>query len=168
MVTIDRKIINKESVRLCEYITNNYKLSQKNLIALGIIIQSHTISAIDLSKKLQLATEMRLRDYVGYLVNEKIVETRGRGKGVKYFLNPNLIINAKSNIPTTLKTIEPHRLKALIQEDLKYHPWSSIAEISSRLPDVDFDELQGMVRKMAIDGLLDKTDGRKFRKYNLF
>jgi hypothetical protein len=28
--------------------------------------------------------------------------------------------------------------------------------------------LQGMVRKMAIDGLLDKTDGRKFRKYNLF
>ena len=167
-VTIDRKIINKESVRLCEYITDNYKLSQKNLIALGIIIQSHTISAIDLSKKLQLATEMRLRDYVGYLVNEKIVETRGRGKGVKYFLNPNLIINAKSNIPTTLKTIEPHRLKALIQEDLKYHPWSSIAEISSRLPDVDFDELQGMVRKMAIDGLLDKTDGRKFRKYNLF
>ena len=52
-VTIDRKIINKESVRLCEYITDNYKLSQKNLIALGIIIQSHTISAIDLSKKLQ-------------------------------------------------------------------------------------------------------------------
>jgi len=49
---------------------------------------------------------------------------------------------AHSNIPTTLKTIEPYRLKALIKEDLKYHPDSSISAIRERLPDTDLKELQ--------------------------
>lgn len=167
-VTIERKIINKEASRLIEYVTDNYtKISQKNLIALGIIIQENNIRAIDLAKKLQLPADSRLRDYVGYLVSEQIVECRGRGKGCRYVLNPNLTINAKSNIPTTLKTIEPYRLRALILEDLKYHPWSTTSQISNRLPDVEYSDLQKVIRSMAQDKEISIRGGRKFREYNL-
>ena len=74
-------------------------------------------------------------------------------------------LNSKVNKKTTLKTIEPYRLKALILEDLKSHPMSMMDEIASRLPDVDFKELKKMVRKMASDGDIGHDNGRKFRKY---
>ena len=93
--------------------------------------------------------------------------TRGRGKGTKYFINPDLISNSKANIRTTLKTIEPYRLKELIKQDLKYHPKSLVSEMSQRLPDVAIDELQKHVRKMAIEGELAYEGGRKYRRYSL-
>ena len=61
---------------------------------------------------------------------------------------------------TPLKTIEPYRLKALIIEDLKFHPESLLSEIATRLPDVDFPELGKMVRNMAKDGEISFTGGR--------
>ena len=70
-------------------------------------------------------------------------------------------------IPTTLKTIEPYRLKALICEDLKFHPKSLLSEMASRLPDVDFSQLENTVRSMAKTGELLALGGRKYRRYNL-
>lgn len=167
-VTIQRKIVNKEAARLCEFINDNYnKISQKAIIAFGIIIQDGPISASELSKKLQLSNNERLSAYVGRLLDEKIILNRGKGKGTKYFINPELVSSAKSNIPTSLKTIEPYRLKALIEEDLRYHPSSMISEISTRLPDVNLNDLKRIIRKMATDGLLTTEGGRKYRKYRL-
>jgi len=60
-----------------------------------------------------------------------------------------------------LRTIQPYRLKALILEDLRFHPASTIKEISSRLPDVDFGRLQEMVRNMAGDEEIRFEGGRK-------
>lgn len=78
-----------------------------------------------------------------------------------------MISSIKSNIPTSLKKIEPYRLKALIEEDLRFHPNSMVAEISKRLPDVDIEELKKTIRKMAINGILVSNGGRKFRTYRL-
>lgn len=166
-LTINRKILNKEASRLSEYVKENYKISQNGLIALGIIIQTKTITAVELSKKLQLPSDERLRSYIKTLINEELICSRGRGKGTKYYINPKLISNTKANIHTTLKTIEPYRLKALIQEDLRFHPDSLISEISKRLPDVDFHDLQLCVRKMAKKGEIKFDGGRKFRRYRL-
>ena len=93
--------------------------------------------------------------------------TRGRGKGTKYLVNPEIISNSKANVRTTLKTIEPYRLKELILQDLKYHPKSLISEMSERLPDVPFTELQKLVRKMATIDELSYIGGRKYRRYSL-
>lgn len=78
-----------------------------------------------------------------------------------------MISSIKSNIPTSLKTIEPYRLRALIEEDLRFHPNSMVADISKRLPDVDIEELKKTIRKMAIEGKFITKGGRKFRTYRL-
>ncbi|MBO7588288.1 MAG: putative DNA binding domain-containing protein [Bacteroidaceae bacterium] len=167
-VTVYRKIINKESSRICDYIENNYpRLSQKSYIALGIILQNKTISASDLSRELQITEDGRLRSYVDALVNNHIVDSQGRGKGVKYSINPSFVSKSRIQFETTLKTIEPYRLKALIHEDLRYHPNSTLPEISSRLPDVDYSQLEKMVWKMAKEKEIIPIGGRKYRKYNL-
>lgn len=169
-VTIERKIISKEASRIYEYLQYTYPevvKNQKAIIAFGLILQEEIISSKSLSNKLQLQEEDRLRSYVDILCTKSIVLTRGRGKGTKYYVNPDLISNSKANIKTTLKTIEPYRLKELILQDLKYHPKSLINEMGERLPDVSFAELQKLVRKMATNGDVRYDGGRKYRRYSL-
>ena len=50
---------------------------------------------------------------------------------------------------TTLKTIEPYALKALILEDLKKHPKSRISQIAMRIPDIQLKEIRKMVYSMV-------------------
>lgn len=167
-VTVHRKILNKETSRLCDYIENNFpRFSQKAYIALGIILQHKAIFAKDLSRELQIQDGGRLRSYVDILVNHHIVDTQGRGKGLEYSINPAFVSKTRMQFETTLKTIEPYRLKALIHEDLRYHPNSTMSEISKRLPDVEYNELEKMVRMMVKDGKIIPLGGRKYRKYTL-
>lgn len=169
-VTVSRKIVSKEASRIYDYLQNAYPEvmeHQNAVIAFGIILQEEIISSEDLSKKLQLPESDRLRSYVDLLCSKNIVQTRGRGRGTKYFVNPVIISNSKANIQTTLKTIEPYRLKELIRQDLKYHPKSLVSDMSVRLPDISYKELQKKVRKMTIDGELVYEGGRKYRRYSL-
>lgn len=166
-VTVYKKIVSKESSRICDFVSANYKISQKAYITLGIILQKKSISASELSKELQLTDGDRLRSYVDSLISNKIILSKGTGRGMRYEINPEFVANTKMQFPTTLKTIEPYRLKALIFEDLKYHPNSLLAEMATRLPDVDYSELEKMVRTMAKDGEITPLGGRKFRRYKL-
>lgn len=166
-VCVYRNIITKDASRICDYITDHFNLSRKAYITLGVILKEKTISASDLSKELQLPTGERLRSYVDSLVENRIILSNGKGKGVKYTINPEFVANSRFQFATTLKTIEPYRLKALIAEDLKFHPQSLLSEIAARLPDVNFQELEKMVRKMAKEGEINYIGGRKYRKYLL-
>lgn len=166
-VTVNRKIGNKEIVQLCDYIISNYQTTQKGRITLGLILEAGKLSAADLSKMLQLNAGDKLSNYVGRLVEDGIVEFVGRGKGTRYFVSPRVVAHSKSNVKTSLKTIEPYRLRALILEDLRFHPDSLWSEIAKRLPDVNVDELQILIRKMALDGEVLFSGGRKYRKYRL-
>lgn len=166
-VSVSRNIVTKDASRVCDFISDYYKISRKSYITLGIILQHKTISAIDLTNELQLLKGERLRSWVDALLSNEIVISRGTGKGVKYSINPDFIAKSKVQIPTTLKTIEPYRLKALIKEDLRFHPNSLLSEIAQRLPDVEFPELEKMTREMAKSGDLKTTGGRRYRKYSL-
>ena len=169
-VTVERKIVSKEASRVFEHLQYFYPQiaqNQKALIAFGIVFQEEIISSIDLTRKLQLPEADRLRSYVEPLVSQEIILARGRGKGTKYYVNPAIISDSKANIQTTLKAIEPYRLKELIKQDLKYHSLSLVSDISQRLPDVPFKDLQKMVRRMASEGELIPDGGRKFRRYRL-
>ena len=169
-VTVERKIISKEASRVFDFMQYTYPdiaSRKKPMIAFGLILQEEIISAELLAKKLQLLESDRLRSYIDILRSKGIVLSRGRGKGVKYYVNPEIISNSKANIKTTLKTIEPYRLRELILQDLKYHPDSLVSEMSERLPDIPYSELQKHVRKMVTENVLLSKGGRKYRRYCL-
>lgn len=166
-VTIFRKIIIKEVSRIYDYLKGQFNVKQKGIIALGILLQKGSISAINLAKELQLSGNDRLRSYISTLLENKIILPYGTGKGTKYKVNPQFISKSKIQVKTSLKTLEPHTLKALVKEDLRLHPESSITDISSRIPDVEFQEIEALVRKMAIDKEINPIGGRRYRKYSL-
>lgn len=166
-VTVSRRIISKEISRIYDYLSYNFKINQKGIIALGVILQKGTVSATDLAKELQLGDGDRLRSYTTSLLENKIILTTGTGKGTRYRVNPKFVSEAKLQSKTSLKTLEPYALKALIKEDLRFHPESTMAEIGSRLPDVNMKDLEAFVRKMASNGEILPIGGRKYRKYSL-
>ena len=143
------EITDKEVVRLMDYVDHNYQLSQKNKIAFGIIAREKRIAATDLSKILQLSAEERLRSYIDNLDKNHLITKGGVKKGSYFQINTTLLKNAKSNIVTSLKTIEPHVLKALIMEDLRVHPLSKISDIAERIPDIDMKEIRKMLYSMV-------------------
>ena len=166
-VSVYRKIITKDAARLSDYISTHYRLKRKSIIALGIILQKRSLYASELTNELQLTEQDRLRSYVEPLLTNDIINSKGVGKGTKYEISPLFLNKSKFQSPTTLKTIEPYRLKALILEDLRFYPNSSIAEMANRLPDVEYNDLEKMVRKMAQEGEIVPIGGRKYRKYSV-
>ena len=163
-------IENPALLPLLDFVYQNYPtLTQKNLTALGLIAVNEKVAATDLVRLLQLkdCDGGRLRHYVDRLSDLEIILSRGTGKGTQYVINPRLIDNANLNIPTTLKTIEPHTLKALVEEDLKRHPESSVADIAGRLPDIEIKDIRKAIYDMNRRGLLINSGGRSNRRYSL-
>jgi len=166
-VTQYSKILDQETLLLIDFISKNYQLTQKEYIVLGIIARHQKILVTQLYKELQLTDEDRLRSYISKLLEQAILVSRGVKKGTEYLINPKLISNAKINIKPSLKVIEPHRLKALIEEDLKIHPNSRISNIHTRLPDVQIEDIRKCIYKLVSDGVLQYSGGRTYREYFL-
>ena len=165
-VTLYSDIQNTDVLPLLDYTMNNYKLSQKGYIAFGAIAAETKIQATKLSSYLQLSDDERLRSYVEPLLRDGIINKKGTKKGTTYYINPKLIANSKTNIKTSLKTIEPYALKALIMEDLKYHPQSLISEIAERLPDIERCDLRKMIYSM-VGNEINAIGGKTYRRYEL-
>lgn len=160
--------VHERKVRKEEWHDNrlNHQLTQKAFTAFGIIAREKKVFSTRLSAILQLQAEDRLRSYTDKLLKDNIIGRNGAKKGTQFFVNPQLIKNAKVNLKTTLKTVEPYVLKTLIMEDLRAHPKSKISEIAARLPEVDLQELRKMVYSMVDEELI--TEGaRTDRRYAL-
>lgn len=167
IVTQYAKILNPEVLPLLDYVLKNYQLKQKDFTAFGIIAREQKIYATELSNELQLADDERLRSYVNVLVKKGLVLQKGIHKGSYYVINPLLIKNAKADkIPTTLKTVEPDVLESLILHDLEKHPNSKLAEVASRLPDVDIKEVRKVVYRL-VDNKLKYEGSKTNRTYSL-
>ncbi len=165
-VTVYSTIIDPDILKLIDYVQQHFTLTQKEIITLGVIAREKKISAVKLSKILQLR-EDRLRTWVFGLVNKNIVIKQGKTKGVSYLINPDLLMQLDSNTPPTLKTLEPHALRALIFEDLKVHPESKASEIAERLPEVSIQQVRKIVYDAVKRGDLLPVGERKNRKYIL-
>jgi ATP-dependent DNA helicase RecG len=166
-VTQYSKIIDEDAVLLLDFIAKNYQLSQKEFIALGVITRHKKILATQLTKELQLTDDERLRSYINRLNEQAIIISRGIKKGTEYLVNPKLIANAKINIKPTLKTIEPHRLKALIEEDLKLYPKSKSAEIQSRISDVPIEDIRKCLLNLEKQAVVFAEGIKKGKTYSL-
>jgi ATP-dependent DNA helicase RecG len=84
-----------------------------------------------------------------------------------YMLNPKILSSVEHNLKPSLKRMEEHTLKALIKEDLKIHPKSSISEIHQRLGDLELGYLRRIIYKMAQNDEIAKDGEKKNRVYFL-
>ncbi|MES0334843.1 MAG: ATP-binding protein [Candidatus Magnetobacterium sp. LHC-1] len=166
-VTQYSKIMDEEVVYLLDFISSHYQLSQKEFIVMGIVARHKKILPSQLARELQLNEEERLRPYVSGLLEQDLLVSRGVKKGKEYMINTRLIASARINVKPTLKTIEFHRLKALIEEDVKYHPNSGISEIKTRLEDVSLNDVRKATYTLVAEGILATEGAKRNRCYSL-
>ena len=81
-----------------------------------------------------------------------MVQSAGRTQATRYFVDPGLLRSLSFTGETTLKRIEPHRLTALILEDLKRYPESAISDIHQRIGG----EIHPKQVKRALDELIER------------
>ena len=168
-VTVFSKIMDPNTLLLLDYLSLRYYLTQKEIITAGIIAQHRSITAPDLVRALQLQHhEDRTRAWLGRLLDEEIVLRRGVKKATEYLINPKAYAAAKLDVKPSLKTLEPHRLRALIEEDLRIYPDSLTADIHRRLAELELPEIRREVYAMAKEGkLVTSGGGTKNRRYSL-
>ncbi|MES2208504.1 MAG: hypothetical protein V4525_17140 [Pseudomonadota bacterium] len=121
-----------------------------------------------MSAKLELSEVELLRPWLSRLLDWGLVKQSGQTQATRYFVEPELLRTLQFPVATTLKRIEPHRLQALVLEDLHRYPESSISEINRRVGE----EIQYKQLKRAIDALIEtkkvvSIGDKRGRRYSL-
>jgi ATP-dependent DNA helicase RecG len=66
-----------------------------------------------------------------------------------------------------MSLIEPHRLKALILEDLRRYPDSAISDIHHRVaPELDRHRMKQALEILIMDGLIVFSGEKRWRRYS--
>ncbi|MBU1717601.1 MAG: transcriptional regulator, partial [Bacteroidetes bacterium] len=168
VVTLKKKIIDVEVLKLIEKASGEYSLWQRELICLGLIAQKGGLQATDLVKILGVHGPNALNNWLGRLTEYEILLTRGRTKGTFYYVNPRFLKQANFVEQTNLKRIEPHRLKELIYEDLRNYPESKKNEIHKRIGiDIKERTLKAKLDEMLKEGIINKSGERRWTKYSI-
>lgn len=166
-VTVRSSVIDQEALSVIDYVIRHFQLTQKEIITLGMVAMEKKILSTQLSVKLQLNLEDKLKYWLGSLLDKGIIVSRGIKKGTEYLLNPDIFSQARLNLTPSLKTIEPHKLKALILEDLKYNGFSKMAQVQERLSEAPPEDVQKTVYKMAENGDIITRGAKRNRTYGV-
>ena len=167
-ITIQRRILKPEVMRLIDEADSRYQLTQRERITLGVLAQTEGMTARELGTVLETEGADGLAIWLGRLVQSGLVLTTGKTSGMRYFVASDWLRGAQLDQKTTLSRITPHRLQALILEDLVRYPDSSSADINRRIGA----EISAKTVKRALDDLVDigqvayKGD-RRWRRYRL-
>ncbi|MBI5547606.1 MAG: hypothetical protein HY901_27295 [Deltaproteobacteria bacterium] len=117
-----------------------------------MLAQTEGLSAVELAERLELDDPVALRPWTARLLELDLIKKSGRTKAMRYFVPPELLRAAGLDGVTTLKRVQPHRLRALIVEDLERYPNSSISDIQRRVAP----ELSRPTFKRAVDALVEE------------
>ena len=167
-VTVRRRILRPEVIDFIAKADETYQLTQRERIVLGLLAQHDALTARELIATLELPTVEALQPWLSRLLDWHIIQSTGRTQSTRYFVDPGLLRGFNFVSDTTLKRIEPHRLAALILEDLGRYPQSAIGEIRQRIGG----EIHPKQVKRALDALIDKGEvrfegDRRWRRYHL-
>ena len=165
---VGRRIISQEAIKVIRYALQVAELRQKQIICLGLIAQHESISATDLIKLLNLKNRNELSPWLDKLVDDGIVETSGRKKGKEYRVCSHILKESGYKGQTSLKRIEPYRLRELIIEDLKIYECASLRDIQQRIGDeISYQKLWKQLDNMIKEGILESTGKNRWTKYRL-
>ncbi|MGH8709806.1 MAG: ATP-binding protein [Burkholderiales bacterium] len=167
-VIIRKRIIKTEIVDFVAKADQTFQLTQRERVALGLIAQHESLTALNLSSLLALKNAEDVRHWTGRLQKLEIVKTKGRTKGTEYYVDPALLRRLDFKGATTLKGIEPHRLRELILSDLGVYLEASIAEINARIgEEIPPRKIRRELQKLVQEGLVRAEGEKKGRRYIL-
>lgn len=132
-VTVRRRILKPEVIDFIAKADQTYQLTQRERIVLGLLAQHDALTARELATMLELPTVEALQPWLKRLLDWHLVQSAGRTQATRYFVDPGLLRSLNFTGGTTLKRIEPHRLAALVLEDLQRYPESAISDIHRRI-----------------------------------
>lgn len=132
-VTVRRRILKPEVIDFIAKADQTYQLTQRERIALGLLAQHDAMTARELAAVLELPSVEALQPWIKRLLEWDLIQSAGRTQATRYFVDPGLLRTLNFVGGTTLKRIEPHRLAALIVEDVGRYPKSRIGDIHERI-----------------------------------
>ena len=165
---VGRRIISQEAIKVIRYALQVVELRQKQIICLGLIALHESISAANLIKLLNLKNRDELSPWLDKLVDDGIVETSGRNRGKEYRVNASVLKQSDYKGTTSLKRIEPYRLRELIIEDLKIYECSGLKDIQQRIGiEIPYKKVLEQIKAMLSDGIIETEGENRWIKYKL-
>jgi ATP-dependent DNA helicase RecG len=165
-VTIQRRILKPEVMRLIAEADERFQLTQRERITLGALAQTEGLTARELAGVLETEDTASLSTWLGRLPRWGLVQTAGRTKGTRYFVDPALLKGAGVGLETTLQRIEPHRLEALIVEDLSRYPGASSGEIRKRIgSEISYRQFKAALDAQVLAGNVRWEGNTRARRY---
>lgn len=167
-VTIQRRIAKPEVMRLLTDADGRFQLTQRERITLGVLAQTEGLTARELGVALETDSADELAAWLGRLVPNSLVQTSGKTSGMRYFVGPDWLRGAQLDHKTTLSRITPHRLLALILEDLARYPDSSSADINRRIgAEISAKTVKRALDDLVVAGRVIHEGERRWRRYRL-
>jgi len=154
-------------IHLIADVDQRHQLTQRERIVLGMLAQSEGMSATEFAGALELADPAALRPWILRLVDLDLIGQTGRTRATRYFVAPALLREAGLDSQTTLKRIEPHRLQALIVEDIARYPGSAASDIhrrvGSEIPERTF---RRALEELVTEDAITAVGERRWRRYH--
>ena len=167
-VVVKKQIAKAEIISFVNRVSKEYQLQQRELITLGIIAQQNSISALELSKTLELQDTQKIQDWLGRLKKLDIVIAYEKTKATRYAVNPKILQQTKFKGKTNLKRIEKYRLQELIYQDLLIYSNSAISEIHDRIgKEIPKSQVVSCLKKMVEKEILVMAGTRRWTTYSI-
>ena len=101
-------------------------------------------------------------------MDDGIVETSGRNRGKEYRVNASVLKQSDYKGTTSLKRIEPYRLRELIIEDLKIYECSGLKDVQQRIGiEIPYKKVLEQIKAMLSDGIIEPEGENRWIKYKL-
>lgn len=167
-VTVPRRVLHPGVLQLLGRVNQSHALTQRERITLGMLAATEGLSARELAGRLGLSETGELRSWIGELVSLGLVSQSGRTRGTRYHVPPELLRASGLDLRTTLTRVEPHRLRALILEDLGRYPESSSAQVHARVgPEIPERSFRRALEELVEQGQVSYTGDRRWRRYRV-
>ena len=165
-VEIPRRVLHPDVIRLIAAADQQHQLKQRERIVLGYLASTEGMLATELASALELTEPAALRPWLDRLLDLQIISHTGRTRATRYFVTPNLLRSVGLDHQTTLKRIEPHRLRALVEEDISRYPGASAPEIRSRIaPEIPASTLRDALQGLVANQRIRPEGERRWRRY---
>ncbi len=167
-VTVHRRILKPEVIDFIAKADQTYQLTQRERIALGVLAQHDALTARELATTLELPSVEALQPWLKRPLDWHLVQSAGRTQATRYFVDSGLLRSLKFTGETTLKRIEPHRLLALIVEDVGRYPGTKMGEIHQRVGiEIPRSRVRRAVGQLVKEGKLSQEGVRSGTRYRL-